>query len=183
MRETRLIRVERSPLDVLEKEAEEGRLFAILDACDSPWVPQFAEALGEENAVCLYRGEPEESLWAVAPYLIVVDPAILRWIPRFALPLDEGWGIFVVSTMPLGDVRRHFRRFLRVQGPDRAQFYLRFYDPRVLRWFLESCTDSDVASFMQTMVFATVDPTEPRMCTLIQQNAQPRKITIRRRFN
>jgi hypothetical protein len=46
-----------------------------------------------------------------------------------------------VSRRPLAEVRRHFRKLLYVKEEDtRKEMFFRFYDPRVLRAFLPSCT-------------------------------------------
>jgi Domain of unknown function (DUF4123) len=53
----------------------------------------------------------------------------------------RSWGMFLTSTQPLLEVRRHLRKLLMVKlegFPERV--YFRFYDPRVLREFLQVCT-------------------------------------------
>jgi hypothetical protein len=128
-------------LDDLRQLAASGRLHAILDACDTPAVPEKCAELGSERAVSLYRGSAEEMYWAIAPYLVVVDEEVLGWITRELW--EEPWGIFAVADADLETMRRHFRRFLLVHAPDGEQWYFRFYDPRVLPVFLSSCTEAE----------------------------------------
>jgi hypothetical protein len=125
-------------VDDLRKEAAAGRLYAILDACDAPAVPEKCSELGPERAVSLYRGTAEEMYWAIAPHLAVVDPETLEWI-RSEL-WSQPWGIFAVADQNLEAMRRHFRRFLLVAAPNGEQWYFRFYDPRVLQRFLPTCS-------------------------------------------
>ena len=47
--------------------------------------------------------------------------------------------------MPLGELRRHFRRFLVARLPDGMVAQFRFYDPRVFAPYLASCTPEELA--------------------------------------
>jgi len=91
--------------------------------------------------VCLYRGKLEPDLAETAPYLVQLDlgSEFATWV------IEDGWGkhwgIFAHSEADLEAVRRHFRRFLMVRGPDGKQLYFRYYDPRVLRVFLPTCDE------------------------------------------
>lgn len=139
---TRLLRTETVSIDVVRGFARDRRLYAVLDACDAPAVPQKARELGLGRAVSLYRGSAEEMYWAIAPYLFVVDEALLEWIVETLW--DEPFGIFAVAHGGLDEVRRHFRRFLVVQAPNGEQWYFRYYDPRVLKTFLPTCTQDEI---------------------------------------
>ena len=147
MREASLILERPVSLDRLQAHAEAGQLFAVLDSCDAEWVPTFVDGMGEEHAGSLYRGDPEETFWAVAPYLVSVDQAVLRWITEFAALQDDAWGILLVADVSLPELRRHLRSFLRVLAPDGEPMYFRFYDPRLLPAFLATCTSDELARF------------------------------------
>lgn len=129
----------------LEREGRGARdsLFAILDSARAEDVPVRLEGSGAES-VSLYRGEPEESLADVAPYLVQIDadPELLAWVT------DEGWGdswgVFLTSPASLEDLRKHFRRFLMAKDDEEQKFYFRFYDPRVLRIYLPTCTADEI---------------------------------------
>lgn len=41
-------------------------------------------------------------------------------------------------------LRRHFRRLLHVRSEDGEKLYFRYYDPRVLRLYLPSCTSVEL---------------------------------------
>lgn len=131
-----LLQMRIASLDELRELAGAGRLYAVIDACDTPAVPAKAMEVGEERAVSLYRGSAEEMYWAIAPYLFAINGELLDWI--VAELWTEPWGIFAVADEDLEAVRRHFRRFLLVLSPEGEQWYFRFYDPRVLPTFLES---------------------------------------------
>ena len=80
----------------------------------------------------------------VAPYLVELEPEA----PFTKLVLDQGWGkhwgIFAVSETGIRDLRQHFRRFLTVYDPDGKALLFRYYDPRVLRSYLPTCTPDEV---------------------------------------
>ncbi len=97
------------------------------------------------EAECLFAGELHPSEQRVAPYLVRLheESEFTRWL------LEQGWGrswgIFVRASGDLKSVRRHFRTLLRVKGPDGRVLYFRFYDPRVLRLYLPTCTAEEFA--------------------------------------
>lgn len=126
-------------------EADAANLFAILDAARSKDIFSRLQRF-TSGWVSLYRGEPEESLVEVAPYLVQMhDSGILQWF--LAEGWGNSWGLFLTSTQTLEQVRRHFRHFLLVRDEDGKQMYFRFYDPRVLRIYLPTCTAAETRRF------------------------------------
>lgn len=119
-------------------------LFALIDACDQPAVPQRADRNGSA-AASLYLGWAAREFWAVAPYLFVVDESTLEWI--LSDLWGQPWGVFLVTEASFDDVRRHLRKFLYVRDPDDRKVYFRFYDPRVLPTFLESADEATAREF------------------------------------
>jgi hypothetical protein len=90
--------------------------------------------------VSLYRGDVERDLEEVAPYLFACrgHADFNAWIA------DPGWGksngILLLSDATLEELQKHFRRFLIVRDETGRKLYFRFYDPRVMRVFLPTCT-------------------------------------------
>ncbi len=147
--------VEQSPIKITESSVDDlrricrdqpGTLYAILDACDEPRVPQKVRELGPERTVSLYRGWAEREYWAIATYLVQVDEQLLDWIVDNLW--EDPWGIFAVADTDLLSVRKHFRQFLTVEDPHGDQMYFRFYDPRVLSTFLNSCSNVDYRTLL-----------------------------------
>ena len=139
------VREQQAGILQIREWAVRGRLFAVIDATDTPEVPKRAAALGEAAAVSLYRGSAEEDLFAIAPYLFRVDLETFDWITGDLWPTP--WGIFALADLALDAVRLHFRRFLTVEAPNGESWYFRFYDPRVLPKYLATCTDGEVTEF------------------------------------
>jgi len=121
-------------------------LYVILDAARTFDIPFRLRSANVEHT-CLYQGQSQEVLWHVAPYLVRCeqDAAFVHWV------LDQGWGdswgIFLTSQAGLEDLQAHFRRFLIVKSEDDREFYFRFYDPRVVRIFLPTCTPEEIMQF------------------------------------
>lgn len=141
--------VEPSSIDDLKAICKDDSktLFAILDACDEPRVPQKVHELGNEKAISLYQGAAHRDYWSIAPYLVIVDEELLNWIVEKLL--DDPWGIFAEtpSDISLDQLRKHFRNFLLVKSPSGEEMYFRFYDPRVIRVFLDKCLPKEIDQF------------------------------------
>jgi Domain of unknown function (DUF4123) len=137
--------------------AADGRLFAILDACDEPAVPAKVHELEPERAMSLYQGQAEHEQWAVAPYLAKVDEGLLEWIVKTLW--KKPWGIFAVAEHDLMTLRKHFRRFLIVEDPEGQTMYFRYYDPRILEVFLPTSTRDELKTFFGPLkAYAIGDP-------------------------
>jgi hypothetical protein len=118
-------------------------LYAILDAARTFDIPFRLRSAKVEHD-CLYRGRNAEVLWHVAPYLVRCEQEAEfgRWMIEEGW--GESWGIYLTSTVGLEGLCEHFRQFLLVNTDDDRELYFRFYDPRVLRAFLPTCTLGEV---------------------------------------
>jgi hypothetical protein len=128
-------------VDALWAEAGAG-LYAVLDAARDPVV--LAKVLTSDvQSICLYEGSISHELAAVAPYLVKLrrGDALTTWL------VEEGWGkswgVFARSAQEMENVRRHFRRLLRVKDESGRTLLFRYYDPRVLRVYLPTCNEKD----------------------------------------
>jgi hypothetical protein len=92
---------------------------------------------------CLYSGALTPELEVAAPYLVQLeyDDRLTRRI------LEQGWGnswgIFLKSSTSLKKLRRHLREFLIVNAAGKRMLF-RYYDPRVLRIYLPTCTSNEL---------------------------------------
>ena len=123
-----------------------GPLFAIVDAArDDRVLGVLQSATGE--CVSLYEGWTGQSLSDVAPYLVRLtgDEALLEALLEHGW--GHAWGVFFTSEGSFKEIRRHLRHFLRVQDEDGNALLFRFYDPRVLRAYLTTCTPYETQTF------------------------------------
>jgi len=129
---------------VQPSQDEATATFAVIDAArDERIYPAILRADCEWT--CLYRGDAAATMAEVAPYLVELEPEsrFASWLA--ARGWGDSWAIFLTSRATLETLRAHFRRFLMVQLPDDRTVYFRFYDPRVLRAYLPTCTPAELA--------------------------------------
>ncbi len=131
-------------LQVLRQQPEP--LFALLDAARDPLV--LARVLScQEEYQSLYEGPKGEQLAASAPYLVSLprQSSFLAGLVREGW--GKSWGVYLTCKASFKEVRKHFRHFLLVKTEEGKELYFRFYDPRVLRIFLPTCTPQEAAAF------------------------------------
>ena len=112
--------------------------YLLLDAAhpDMP-LPEAAAKNAAHDS--LYRGTEDEKLAHVAPYLFhfSANTPFAGWY--LANGWGASWGVLLKSSWPMGELQKHFRKFLTVKTETGEELYFRFYDPRVLRMFLPTC--------------------------------------------
>lgn len=120
--------------------------YILLDAARMNGEIEKAKELNPEH-ICLYEGDSERFLGAVAPWLFEFkeDSAFAKWIAEEAHA--NSWGIFIRSQAEPNDLYQHLRKFLLVATEDGRELYFRYYDPRVLREFLPTCDKAQLISF------------------------------------
>jgi hypothetical protein len=135
-------------------------VYAVLDGAAIPNLLDELYELESEFA-CLYRGELEPDIAQVAPYLVQLDdePDFTEWL------IEEGWGkhwgIFALSDVDLRTMRKHFRRFLTVYDPDGKPMLFRYYDPRVLRLYLPTCTSEELTTVFGPIEWFLLEDDDP----------------------
>ena len=127
--------------------ARDGRIYSAVRYSAMPWA-------------CLFAGKLHPALEMAAPYLVQLRRSSL--FTRFILQNGWGnaWGIFASSTADLEDLRRHFRRFLRVVDERGKRLFFRYYDPRVLRVYLPTCTEAELKTVFGPVQRFSVEASE-----------------------
>jgi hypothetical protein len=121
-------------------------LYAVLDGARDPRVRRWVFDT-RAPAWCLYRGAIPPALEDAAPWLLRLVPGHPYVDDFFGRLWGQSWGILLTSAAPSRELRRHLRRFLRVRTEEGRILAFRYYDPRVLRVYLPTCTPSESASF------------------------------------
>jgi len=135
-------------------------LFAILDAARD--IRILALLLHhKEQCQSLYEGVEGAQLAQVAPYLVRLqkDSRLLEALVKEGW--SKSWGVYLTSASDFLELRRHLRHFLQVKLPDGEQVYFRFYDPRVMRVFLPSCTAEETMQFFGPIKRYVMESEEP----------------------
>ena len=127
---------------LLSDEGEE--LCAMLDGAS---VPGLLERLHSEPSLrveCLFRGKLTPDMAQVAPYLVKLEPQseFAEWV--VGTGWGQHWGTFVTSRAGFRRLRNHLRGLTLVYRRDGTPLYFRYYDPRVLRVFLPTCSPAQL---------------------------------------
>lgn len=125
------------------EEAPTSALYAILDGARAPNIHRLVLNCGLTQS-CLYAGKLPPELVEVAPYLVQLRPGAPATEQLLAAGWGKSWGIFVQSPAHPDALRRHLRRFLKVKDASGKSLVFRYYDPRVLRVYLPTCTDDEL---------------------------------------
>ena len=145
---------------LLSTTAKTARLFAVLDAARTRRIPELLRE-SVERYRSLYEGIQGDKLAHAAPYLVRL-PAGSRLLEDLVFEgWGKRWGIYLTSSRPFAEVRRHLRRFLMIDLEDKyedktARAYFRYYDPSVMELFWETFTVRQRQTFMrehQSMIF------------------------------
>lgn len=119
----------------------------------------------KEECQSLYEGAEAADLAQAAPYLVRLGPnsALLDALVKEGW--GKSWGIYLTSAGDFQGLLRHLRHYLHAKLPAGEQVYFRFYDPRVLRVFLPSCSDDEANYFFGPVARYVVEGEEPdKLC-------------------
>ncbi|WP_299692271.1 DUF4123 domain-containing protein [uncultured Tateyamaria sp.] len=117
---------------------DRATVFAILDGGRVPGLPEKLVAQGVLH-VCLFSGDMAEDAGEAAPWLAQMQPdtPLLRQmfcdVPDDAAGVHglmrAGAGIVIRSGLDMDTLRRHLRRFLRVEDSTGRTYFFRFWEP------------------------------------------------------
>jgi hypothetical protein len=140
---------------------ESPQVFALLDGAQDKRIEPMARLSGRDYA-SLYSGWLKPALRAASPYLVHLsrDGKLTRDLLQ--LGWGRSWGMLLTVPPDSGTVklRSHLRRFLRVLAPWNKRLVFRYYDPRVLRYYLPSCKPEELKAFFGPMQRLIVESAE-----------------------
>jgi hypothetical protein len=125
--------------------SETTRLYCVLDGASVPDLPMRLYETNTPN-YCLFRGELDAEMTYAAPYVAVLLPGspFADWV--FNESSGKHWGIFAHCRYSIKEMRRHCRALLNVYDEKGNPMIFRYYDPRVLRKFLPTCTPEELTT-------------------------------------
>ena len=126
---------------------EEQQAFAVLDGASVRGLVRAIETHGMDSS-SLFEGAQDLSMERVAPRLVQLDRAsgFTDWM--LSRGWGRHWGILLQSQADMGTLLKHLRSMLMVESPTGALVLFRFYDPRVLRTYLPTCTAQEAETFL-----------------------------------
>jgi hypothetical protein len=124
---------------------EEGQeLCAMLDGASVPGLLERLDSDPSLEVECLFQGELEPDMAEVAPYLVKLElgSEFTEWVVGTGWGLH--WGSYVTSRQGFRRLRNHLRALTLIYRRDGTPLYFRYYDPRVLRVFLPTCSPAQL---------------------------------------
>lgn len=138
--------------------SETTKLYCVLDGSSVPDLPVRLYETNTPN-YCLFRGELEADLVYAAPYvaLLLPDSSFTDWV--FNESPGKHWGIFAHCRYSIKEMRRHCRALVNVYDEKGNPMIFRYYDPRVLRKFLPTCSGEELQTLFGNIeaLFAETD--------------------------
>jgi len=137
--------------EILWPEGPRQNIWMILDGARTIEIFRMLLACHLEYA-CLYSGQLTPEMEMAAPYLVQLDHGYKDTHQFIQRAWGNSWGVFLRSETSLKKLRRHLREFLVVRDERGNRLVFRYYDPRVLRVYLPTCTTSELRT-----VFGPID--------------------------
>ena len=121
-------------------------VYAVLDGARDGRICDKIEHSNVDHC-CLLSGRLHPELQKAAPYLVKLPYDHQLATLFINQGWDHHWGIFLEAATTLDALRFHLRQFLRVKDEQGRRLFFRFYDPRVLRVYLPTCTLGELLAF------------------------------------
>lgn len=126
-----------------------NQIFALLDGNRIPNLPELLDGSTLDHA-CLFQGLLAENAGDAAPWIVQLDPTAK--LARQLLTERGGnsnpiafWaahpGIYLRGQMTLDHLRRHLRRFLRVEDLAGKAYFFRFWEPDMAATYFAALND------------------------------------------
>ncbi len=130
-----------------DKHRDEAYIFEQIHR--EKWFPELPWF--KEYSRCIYplKGKIPKVLLKATPYLarIDLDSSFCRWL------FNECWGdncgIFFISQASDDQLFHHFKKLLLAKSESGESLYFRYYDPRVFRSFIPSCSTDQLNVFFE----------------------------------
>jgi hypothetical protein len=109
---------------------------------DLPWFKNYRK--------CIYpRKELPEVLLKSSPYLVEINlnEKFANWL--FREGWGDNWGIYFISNADQEDLYQYFKSLLLMEDECGKELYFRYYDPRVFRSYIPTCTPVELETLFE----------------------------------
>jgi hypothetical protein len=124
---------------------EKAKLFAIIDGAQAVELAFMARLMGHP-VYTLFFGDMAEAVAHAGPHLVAVDrplPFLEKWVET----LGRNAGILLQTKAEFDVLYAHLREIFVVTDEEGQEYFFRYYDPRVIRTFLPTCTAGELEEF------------------------------------
>ena len=132
------------------------RLFGVVDGAQDLELAYEAKCHYGQEIKSLFEGAMADAAADVAPYLVPIDPAS-GYLETWACHWGRNAGILLASSAEPAQLHAHLREIFVVQDEQGQQYFFRYYDPRVLRAYLPTCTREELVSFCAPLRFVLAE--------------------------
>lgn len=146
----------RTHVDVRRGES----LYAIVDAAQDKELAFEADERFQLPIRMLFQGAAAPYMCDVAPYFIPIAPQC-EYLESFASRWGQSAGILLASRADPIKIFRHLRQIFVVKDEEGQEYFFRFYDPRVLRVYLPTCTPEETKTFFGPITRFLVEGSQP----------------------
>jgi hypothetical protein len=144
-----------------------GTTWAVLDGARDPRVARLN--VGPPRAFCLYRGPLPAGLGDMAPHMLHLHRSHDYADTFFRVGWGNAWGILLATDAPQPVLYRHLRSLLLMKSEDKKQLVFRYYDPRILRQYLPTCTPQELDRFFGPVSTVALESNEPHTVELFRR--------------
>jgi hypothetical protein len=134
----------------------DGPLYAVLDGARDSHICAWIRAT-RAPAWCLYAGKLEPALEECAPWLLRLGRGHRYVGELFEMGFGNAWGFFFTSEAPQRALRRQLRQNLLATTEAGRRLVFRYYDPRVLRAYLPTCTEAELRKFLGPIASVAIE--------------------------
>ena len=120
-----------------------ARIHALVDPARDPAIAGELATTGLRS-FCLFGADLPDVLVAVAPHLVPLTTDTRFGHVFASRGRGRAWGVLLASHAPAEALAEHLSGLTRVRLPDGREVLFRFYDPRVLRGYLPTCTSAEL---------------------------------------
>jgi len=135
----------RAALVALLAEGGKDRLYAIVDGSQAIELAMAARVNGQ-RLFTLFEGDMAVQVAHAGPILIPVEKPS-AFLEKWAEALGKSAGILLQTSADLPTLFAQLQHVFVVKDEEGQEYFLRFYDPRVFRGFLPTCTPAERAEF------------------------------------
>ncbi len=155
-------------------------LYGVVDAARDSYLASVAFSRFGISTYSLFRGELAPFLAHVAPHLVPI-PLDSEYLKLWSERLGISAGILLLTEEEPALLLQHLRKTFEATDEDENEFFFRYFDPRVLRPYLPTCTRKEANEFFGPIRMILVEDEKPEWmlsCEAVQEGAKIKEVML-----